>query len=389
MNKNVYERVLLNAGRDNSKVHLNEFVYANTSARIILATPTGYTPQMASFTANKPAYCTIGGKIFFQEEQSAQNVVLQSGTLNHATWSKFDANDNIALSAQTDPVGTFTGWKLKPSATNGYHYIYRAATHLSAAIYARNNGYNYFYWRAIFGTDTTIIIYNLTTGEVTINAHPEYVALTSCKPGTNGYRECFALYTAPTAYIELGITNSSSAPAFAGNGTDGIDLWLPQGYASKYYSTSPIITTTFAATRNADVFYIPVALRSRINISFSLWAVPRFSDTQRVLAANSAYLIDQYIDATHGVQLYIDSSSNLVLDINGANSFTQALTYSADSMPKFTVNPVTGAVTVAGALTGDGTYGSTPFTFAAGADIYWGGKNGGTLQADSLISLPY
>jgi hypothetical protein len=391
-------------GRQSALVRLAEMIYSNASDRILLATPTGYAPQMGLFAANNPAYCTFGGRKYTQIERSVQNICLRSSDLSHAAWTKGVAGDTVALSAQVDPLGGLTAYKLTPDATSGIHAIYQTSGGKAHNVFARANGYGFLFITEANGTGHTV---NLSTGAIAAIGTPTTVCAATAAPNSYWHVKLYKPSGTMTL-IKLGCTDTSATETFTGNGTSGIDLWQPQAYASMFYATSPISTAAAAVTRAADVLYIPAALRSRVYVPHSINVVPRYNNTQLALTSSKNY-IEYFADSTCGYginlgpdkKLHVEGESTLVATLAGAwgvciyGTTAYLSSYSNKTISTVSVTGGTLTVIISGLSAGvtgiacDGTYVYYAIYSGGDAGIWRAGLDGsGQTKLTSSVNSP-
>jgi hypothetical protein len=283
----------------------------NGTARNGISLATGYTPQITSVGVNVPATFSFGGRSWVQVERSVQNLPTYNQALNNAVWNKFYVTDS--LTATIDPLGGNTAYKYVPSTNNGLHMMYQSRTARTIGIFVKASGYNYAFIRYNDGAGNIGIIYcNLTTGSTTIQVQGGVSLVASSRSTaltTWGGYWLETTLSANSVTLQYGVSPTNSSNIFAGNGTDGAILWLPQANTNLGYCTSPIATVATAVTRGSDVYYAPSTLAYRLETPYDLYSYPRYSDVQLALCASTQknYLV-YYKDTTceWGVSLHPD-----------------------------------------------------------------------------------
>ena len=209
---------------------------------------------------------TTGESLGLLVEEARTNLVLRSEEFDTANWTKLGST--VTPNATSSPTGATTADKLVESATNAEHLGrqtvsgYSAGAAVSCSIFVKA------------AERTSLKIRLLDT---VVNANGFEGAINTADGTTAGSSAGTGTFTSVTAtnvgnswwkIVMVGVVsstsisclfdvfvlsgNASSSTVYAGNGTSGIFLWgaqLEQGA----FATSPILTSTAAATRNADV----------------------------------------------------------------------------------------------------------------------------------------
>lgn len=284
--------------------------FTNASPRYLINPVTGV---VSSFGAGVPAIVTINGKRYLQDEASRTCLPTYNNQLTHANWSKFAAGDTLGTTA--DPVGGSTAYTYIPSTANNIHGIYQAKVCRTQALCAKANGYNYAWIRyAVSGVVTASVICNLTTGalvEVIEAGGPTQLLFSRSQALAWGGYYFEVTIAADSLYCEYGVSNTASSTTFAGNGTDGAILWLPQASTNTKYEGSLIVTGAAAVTRAKDQAYIPavsvpVSLKDRCKIT----VYPAWSSAQ-VTTGDERELVE-FEDNTQNIRCYYDGSDKKV-----------------------------------------------------------------------------
>jgi cysteine-rich repeat protein len=187
------------------------------------------------------------------------NKIIQSNAFA-TTWAKIDSGDTITDNGATDPFGAATGELIKPDATDGDHGVSQTVLHTAVAhtfsVYVDPGAYTWAYL-----SDDTVA--NATA----------YFNAATCTAGTVGAgatAHVDALQGSDGAWCRIGITYTGTAAnhtlriqcaeadgdkAISG---DGATTACALSHAQLEVGTRPmlpVLTTTAAATKAADVTY--------------------------------------------------------------------------------------------------------------------------------------
>lgn len=208
-------------------------------------------------------------------EEVRTNIMLQSQTLDDATWSKVRAS--VTANAITAPDGTTTADKLvEDSTVTSTHltqqFITLAVSTQTISVYAKaaERSQILLFIPATAFADATArsAYYDLATGAVGATSGSGITASISAL--ANGWYRCeLALPTVLAiginAQIRLAVAGSDT---YSGDGVSGLYLWGAQLEAGAS-ATSYIPTTTASATRAADT---PFATPVSVNYPLSIYA---------------------------------------------------------------------------------------------------------------------
>lgn len=337
----------------------NFTVFANASERYVINPETGVIT--GPFASGIPAVIWIDGKRYLQVEASDQNVPTYTNDLTNGVWGKVDASDSI--SAIADPQGNTTAYRYIPSTTSGEHFLYQAKTYRTIQVIAKNAGYNYLYSRASI-SGYKMFTFNLTTGSIYAADISVVTSSRSISLG-NDWWYFEVILNADSLQYTVGAYDNSTGSNFAGDGSSGVDIWLPQGKTNTKYGTSLIETESSAVTRAKDQVYIPALSLPFFIKDKSKWIrYPKWSSAQ--VTTGDEREICEFEDTTQNIRCYYDGSDkkvkvagriyNLVSGnqnwgvwiINGICYYTEAGTNTIKSVPVTGGTPTTLVTGVAG-----------------------------------------
>lgn len=194
-------------------------------------------------------------------EPAATNLSFQSQTLEAAPWGAGGGGSNPAVTANAinGPDGTLTADRITPGTTTGNQHRTQNVTLPAAGVYTisaflKPNSYT----KAELGAAATgtfpTVFFDLVTG--TISQQAAGITNATIQAIANGWFYCTATYTADASHLtaqqhSFAITLGNSI-GFTGDGTSNGYAWQYQVEAGAV-ATSPIVTTSAAATRAADV----------------------------------------------------------------------------------------------------------------------------------------
>jgi len=204
----------------------------------------------------------------YLSEEARTNLVTYSQDLTNAIWAK---NAVTALANQTTaPDGTVTASSITETTANAQHYANYATSKAASAItystsvYVKPFGLTRNFKFSIFdgagnGVDTIINPVTLATvsGPTYYGALPFTSVSVTTSTASNGFVRIGLIFTSNvTPAVGFGFqTAIGTTISFAGDASTGLYLWGAQLEAGAF-ATSYIPTTTAAATRAADGFYI-------------------------------------------------------------------------------------------------------------------------------------
>lgn len=231
----------------------------------------------------------------------ATNKVLQSQTLDNASWTKVAAT--VTANAATAPDGTLTADKVIPDATStnshqigGNSGTLFATTMYVISCYAKPSGYNYIYLSfgaTNFGA-SDVIIFDVSTGvaKYISNSGLGNGAGFSITADANGYYRCAAWKACVTGGTPLapviGVSSTYSVVAFSGDTTSGALVWGAQCEVDTLTGYIPTTTVQLSRSGNSGRINIqpdmtrPIAAVALINHNLSsaaLWSFRLYSNT--------------------------------------------------------------------------------------------------------------
>lgn len=188
-------------------------------------------------------------------EEARTNLLLRSREFGNASWVK--SATTVTAAQVVAPDGTTTADFLKEDGTTAFHRLGQtitvtANTAYVASIYAKAGTRRYVWLQPNFSGFTNDGVFDLQTGAVS-GTGASITAL------GNGWYRCSVSFTtgAATTSLDLrpGLSTSMAIASYSGDNTSGAYIWQADLQAGSFI-TSPIPTTTAAATRAADNPYI-------------------------------------------------------------------------------------------------------------------------------------
>ena len=165
--------------------------------------------------------------------------------------------------------------------------------------------------------------------------------------------------------------------------SDGI--WTLQQAERLAFATSPIRTTGATASRGADVLSATMSQvpASMTNGGMQFDVAPIWSSSEGIAHATDKTLFSYAEDDSERIFFVVSGGSIYIRATSGGVTMvtSNALTFSAHQMLTVTVDGSAGAITVAGATTGNGTVTGTSWTRTTGPTIYIGNRQGATQPA--------
>ena len=259
-------------------------------------------------------------------EPQRQNALLQSETLNSATWTK--DGGSVTANAVASPDGYTNADLFTEDTSTGNHRVYQNTISTSAnqpvtfSVFAKYNGRQYVYLRTDVVSPKTAVfdIQNGTAGAVSSGASSKIENY-----GNGWYRLILTVdaLAGNAAVCEglLGFLSGSSFSnaSYTGNGTAGAYLWGFQGETNAAYATSYIPTLGAAVTRGADAAS-KTGISSLIGqtegtIFFEINSANFESYTQRIFS-----LSDDTNDNIIGFQLTGSNEINYYVEVGGVLS---------------------------------------------------------------------
>ncbi|MFA6049669.1 MAG: hypothetical protein WC761_00460 [Candidatus Paceibacterota bacterium] len=146
-----------------------------------------------------------------------------------------------------------------------------------------------------------------------------------------------------------------------------------------YFPSSPIFTTTVAATRASDALTYAVGQypASFLTAGFRFTIAPDFSSADIIAGADTAVLFG-VAGGTNQVDIRKSGVTCILRVYSGGSALigSSAFTFSRGQQLTFTIKPNAGQAIIAGATTGNGTHAGTGFTWTANT-IRIGATSGG------------
>ncbi|WP_143272929.1 phage head spike fiber domain-containing protein [Azospirillum palustre] len=271
-------------------------------------------------------------------EEQRTNLLTYSQAFDNAAWTKGTAS--VTANAVTAPDGTASADKFVASSSS-------ATSHYLAQQFASSPADNTTYTVSVYAksaeiTKLLIQVRDKAAGYGTQTFDLSAVSATaggavsstgSITPIRSGWYRCSVTWSVgagvslSTFAAEIFLLNSSGAVSFAGDGVSGLYLWQAQAEAGAF-ATSPIPTTTAAATRSADICTMPLASVAGWNGSEGTIVV----DASSQLTAYRPII--QIDDGSANNRLYLDLNSGTVRAVSTASGANQCLislsTISAD-----------------------------------------------------------
>jgi hypothetical protein len=178
-------------------------------------------------------------------EKVRENLILQSQTLDNASWTK--ANSSITANATTAPDNTLTADKLVEDTANTFHLVEQSVSlaigFVAYSFFAKPSGRTLVNVSRVNGNIADFThVFNLTAGTATGGGIIE--------PAANGFFRCSGVISVTIAgssgvYVAL---NDGTGITYTGDGTSGVFLWGAQVEVSDFGATDYIPTTTAAVS---------------------------------------------------------------------------------------------------------------------------------------------
>jgi len=192
-------------------------------------------------------------------EPQRSNLILQSESINSATWTK--DGGFVTANATASPDGYSNADLFTEDTSTGNHRVYQSPIStsvnqpLSFSVFAKYNGRQYIYLRTDDSSNIKTAVFDIqngTAGAVTSGATSKIESY-----GSVWYRCTISVAATANAFVcegLVGFLNGTTfgSASYTGNGTSGAYLWGFQGEVNAAYASSYIPTTTAAVTRVAD-----------------------------------------------------------------------------------------------------------------------------------------
>ncbi len=309
-------------------------------------------------------------------EEARTNLLLQSQTLDNASWLK--SNITVTANAATAPDGTVTADKAIAATGSVNPLLYQSNTLTAAAytvsVYAKAAELT---WLAIrFDPATTKYSwFDLSNGVVgTVDA----THTASIQSVGNGWYRCIvtATGTAASWFSVITPTTANNVSTYTGNSVNGIYVWQAQLELGTGAS-SPIPTTTAAVTRAADAATLTGISVPNPHSMAAEWT-PGFdngSNFRRVgVLTNSGGTPEDSIYQRH-------TTSEVRANVTGTADVTLGTGNTATAnkaAARFETNNTTGSLNGAATVSPD-----TSLTLPTGVDRLFIGIRSGTLDAQN------
>lgn len=350
------------------------------------------------YAENQLPYTVYQGRKYARVFRARTEQYTESQDISDVDWDKVRL---ISPTAQTDPVGGSTAWKLIPDTTPAQnHYVQQQLSYDGSSKYtihciAKSAGYGGL--RLSFSTDAfpdnCVARFNLDAG--TVGTKDAGFLTSSILSLGNGWYLCSATAqsdAAANSWSHVVVLQADETENFAGDGSSGIIVWNPQVEKGAYPSP-PILTEATPITRDKDQLYwpaaaIPVVLKSgRFKFNF----VPFHDST---VCNYGLFSIDRLGANEHYLYAYL-SGGDIKFDMKNSGGVLVSagpLSFSAYQELEITID-ASGSIEISGATTGDGVYNGTSWILPDGKNLGWGQlyseSAGGFDQCDGLITSPY
>lgn len=195
-------------------------------------------------------------------EYAPHNLVLQSQTIDNASWTKTDAS--VTANAAAAPDGTITADLLYPSTSGTYRAIVQGPSGVSGAVYTASfyvkaSGFRWVVVGTVAGANVGAY-FDLQNGLVGTVAAGVTASITSVG---NGWYRCSATSTSASAtiYSVLTVVDADGGITATASGTNGVYVWGAQLSVGPY--PLEYTPTTSAAVYGPRFDYDPVTLAAR------------------------------------------------------------------------------------------------------------------------------
>lgn len=207
---------------------------------------------VATFASGVPRITNRGLLV----EESRTNLLLQSQDFDNAYWTK--ARCTITTNTTLAPDGTMSADSLVEDTTNNSHPVFRSvgglanATTYTFSVFVSPIGRtscNLAASNTAFGPPGNATFSLLGSGSVTSSTG----CTATIQAVAGGFYRCsITLTTVAAGNGDVYLQPVNVTPSYLGNGLPAIAIWQADLQAGSF-PTSPIITTTAAGTRGADV----------------------------------------------------------------------------------------------------------------------------------------
>jgi hypothetical protein len=370
--------------------------YANASQKYMFL-----DRLLASFASNVFGVLGYNGRLFYQSEQSVQNIYTYSSKYDETDWTKKEIT--VAEGTELTPHTDLDDWSLTPTTNSDQHYIRQAYDTDGTSQYClwgifKANGYNWvqlkFWTLGFVGTPHTYFdVYNGVVG-TTLNVDSYGI-----EPMGNGWFLCYisALSDAAGAgWPQFSIHDVDYAnftgTDYTGDGTSDV-LCCHTQFEIGYFPSSVITSLASATTRAADSYLIASAdVLPAFRKDIAVQWIPDFDSDQGVTddyclldfdtLSGSPRITIQYEADTGVFRLLLDSVSEIV---------TSVVTFIRGQIITVGFKPGEKSLTILGCTSGDNVYTSTTGSSlqTTAGDIYIGCLRNSTLQCNGKISKPY
>lgn len=271
-------------------------------------------------------------------ERPATNLMLYSQEFTNSNWTVLDAT--ILNSQVLSPTGTSYAYKLVENTNSASHYVRQNFTkttglYHTGSVYAKAGERSviqlvltgYTTWEGYNsgdGSNPPEAFFDLSTGTATTFNTYATTKIENC--GNGWYRCSITLKATATNTSRLNVYLCTGMPStyddatvdvYTGDGTSGVYIW---GAQVELYNvaTSYIKTTTAAATRAVDKYYVKgTALSPYQWTMFAEYSFPYIGGSQTIeYTRQVAFILNSAAESTDRFGLYIsntlDSTGNMV-----------------------------------------------------------------------------
>jgi len=279
-------------------------------------------------------------------EEARTNLLLQSQTLDNATWNK--TRSSITANVATAPDGTVTADKLVEDTSGGSFDVNQTVTKAASSL-----PYTYsFYAKAGERTRTDPIVGNVGGGFFVVFDISGGQAVNSGNFGTGwtltstgvellagGWRRCWMTGTTDAGTdinakneLDNGTGSAAISDGYAGDGASGLYLWGAQ-LEQASFPTSYIPTTGATVTRAADVVRGSGSLQSTIAPGSVFSVAIQMDGMPGAAGLGYKTLLNPGTDATIDYLYTPPSDNTQVRDTSAASTLNASAAGQSTSMP--------------------------------------------------------
>lgn len=283
--------------------------------------PSGAEYSVAAGTVRFARNRSTGVILGLLAEPAATNQFTYNSDLTQSYWTKHNCTVSLSSTLGTDGVGMY---KIAEDNTNTYHgipsptYRLNANGYVSCRVYAKAAERSYIYTEiGFFGgsggafnatinlTNGTYVTGGTVTGRINVVACINGIYLIEMTASG-------ASVSATTARFSM-LTSNGTTNTYTGTTGSGVYVQYPQ-YEISPRSTSTIITSGSAVTRDADNYYVNLSTISSLfnPAAYTLW-VQQFP----TIPTSSPYSSGEVTPAAAAIRLTADSTSTGCLSLVG------------------------------------------------------------------------